>query len=73
MNNKIMTYGAVLIGFIFIILGVVYWKTPAGSLPHYLPGYLADSARIHTKHALGSFILGIAAFIYAWFSLGKKN
>ena len=67
-----MTWGAVLIAALFIFLAILYWTTPAGSLPVYIPGFEAGSARIHFKHGLGSFFLALALFAYAWFKSGEK-
>ncbi len=65
--------GAIILGIIFIILAIVYWATPAGSLPHFLPGFIAGSSKIHFKHGLGALILAIALFVYAWFATAKKS
>jgi hypothetical protein len=73
MNNKTLTIGSVVLGILFIILAFTYWLTPAGSLPHFLPGYIQGSSLIHFKHGIGSLIVGLALFAYAWFSSGKKS
>lgn len=56
-----------LLGIIFIIISVVYSMTPAGSLPGLMPGFQAGATTIHYKHAIGSLILGLALFAFAWF------
>ena len=58
---------AVVVGLIFIGLAALYWLTPAGRLPAFLPGFSEGSAEIHVKHALGALIVGLAAFAFAWF------
>ena len=68
----LMSLFALFVGFVFIYFGFIYWTTVAGSLPTYLPGFLADSTTIHYKHAIASFLLGLAAFAYAWFVSGKN-
>lgn len=73
MNNKLLTVGSVILGILFIALAAVYWSVPAGSLPHFLPGYAQGSSVVHFKHGIGSFIVGLALFVYAWFSSGKKS
>jgi hypothetical protein len=65
--KKLLTWGAVLLGVFFIGCAVVYFITPAGSLPSLMPGFEAESATIHYKHAIGSLIVGLALFAFAWF------
>lgn len=71
--KKTLSIISSIIGLILILLAFVYWLTPANSLPSYLPGYDPNLSRIHFKHGLGSFILGLGAFVYAWFKSGKKS
>jgi len=56
-----------LLGVVFLALAALYWLTPAGSLPSFLPGFEAGSAHVHSRHALGSLIVAIALFAFAWF------
>ncbi|MEI8249474.1 MAG: hypothetical protein WCG07_03195 [Candidatus Taylorbacteria bacterium] len=72
MNQKILTYLSIILGIIFIVGAVVYWIVPAGSLPSFMPGFIEGSTKIHFKHGLGSGILGLTLFAYAWFRSGKK-
>ncbi len=64
---------AILLGLAFACLAVLYWITPAGSLPAYLPGFAAGSPTIHFKHGLASLIIAIGLFVLAWFASGKKS
>ncbi len=73
MKNKLLAPLAIVIGIAFVALAVVYWITPAGSLPAYVPGHEAGSSTIHVKHGIGSLLLGLAAFAFAWFKGGKKS
>ena len=73
MNKNIRIYGGAALGIIFVIIAVIYWTTPARSLPGFFPGYLAGATTVHIKHGLGAAIIGIALFIYAWFGTGKKS
>jgi len=72
MNKKLQAWGGAVLGVVFVILAVVYWTTPAGSLPVFFPGYAVGSAVVHFKHGLASLILGIACLILAWFGTAKK-
>jgi hypothetical protein len=62
----------IVLGILFAALAIAYWSIPAGSLPSFMPGFQAGASTIHFKHGLASFILAVAAFIYAWFMSGKK-
>lgn len=63
----------VVLAILFVLLAVYYWVTPAGSLPHFLPGYEVGSTHTHLKHGLASLIVGVGFMILAWFSSGKKQ
>ena len=60
-----------LLGLVAIALAAYYGLTPASSLPAFLPGYDAGSDRIHTTHALGSLIVGLALLALAWFQRAR--
>jgi hypothetical protein len=62
-----------LLALIFLAGAIYYWVTPAGSLPHNLPGYIAGSKKVHLKHGLASLILAIGFGILAWFSSKKTT
>ena len=64
---------AVIFGIAFIVLGIVYWAEPAGSLPSWFPGHESGSGHHHIKHGIASFLLGVALLIFAWFQTGKKE
>jgi hypothetical protein len=65
--NKIFVWGAVLMGALLVMVAIFYFMTPAENLPSWMPGFISGSTKIHYKHGVGSLILGIAAFIFAWF------
>ena len=64
---------AVVLGIVFVVLGIVYWAVPAGSLPSFIPGHEAGSGHHHVKHGIASFLLGVALLIFAWFQTGKRG
>ena len=64
---------AVVLGVVFIVLGIVYWVEPASSLPSFMPGHEAGSGHHHIKHGIAAFLLGVALLIFAWFQTGKKE
>jgi hypothetical protein len=50
----------------------VYWIEPAKSLPSVLPGHQAGSSHHHVKHGIAAFVLGLGAFVLAWFQTGPR-
>ena len=64
---------AVLVGFIFLGLSLMYWLTPAGGLPTFVPGYEVGVSTVHFKHGLACLLLGVALFVYAWFQGGPQS
>ena len=63
----------VVVGLALIVVAVVYWAEPAGSLPSWLPGHAAGSGHHHVKHGIASFLVGLACLIYAWFQTGPPR
>ena len=63
---RILMILLIIIGVAFIALAIYYWVTPAGSLPSYVPGYLAGSAHKHVKHGVAALVVGILCFMGAW-------
>ena len=70
--NKLIALISLILGIIFMVGAIVYWITPAGGLPAFMPGFIAGSGVVHIKHGIGSFILGLALTAFAWFKSGKK-
>lgn len=56
-----------LAGVALLVIAFVYFVEPASTLPSFFPGYEPGVAAHHTKHAIGSALLGLAAFALAWF------
>ena len=73
MFKKLLSYCTVILGIAFVVIAIIYWLNPAGSLPAYFPGYEAGSTIVHFKHGLGSLILGLVLFVFAWFKSGSKS
>ena len=72
MNRRLLSTLAVLVGLLLVVAAIIYWTSPAGSLPHFFPGFTAGSTQRHFKHGLASFIVALGLFAYAWFQTGKK-
>jgi hypothetical protein len=60
-----------IIGVVLIGIALVYWLTPAGGLPSFMPGFDAESDHFHVTHALGALIGALFLFAIAiiWFQL----
>ncbi|HVN26470.1 MAG TPA: hypothetical protein VMT99_02345 [Candidatus Paceibacterota bacterium] len=71
--KKVLAIVAVVIGIGCLWAAYVYWTTPADALPGYFPGFDPAMAGIHMKHGLAALIVGLALFVFAWFSTGKKQ
>jgi drug/metabolite transporter (DMT)-like permease len=64
---------AVVLGTALIVVAVIYWVEPAGSLPSFFPGHEAGSSHHHVKHGIAAFLVGLACFAFAWFNSGPKK
>ena len=65
---------AAVLGVAFIVLAIVYWAEPAGSLP--VVGFRAmRPARVTTTSSTGSprSCVGVALLIFAWFQTGDRG
>ena len=71
--NRPLILAAIVLGVIFLGLSVIYWVTPAASLPGFLPGFEAGVTAVHTKHAIGTLIVALALFAFAWFRGGPRR
>jgi len=71
--KKALTGLFIILAILFLALAVYYWTTKAGSLPHFLPGYQANSVHKHLKHGLAALIIAVGFGILAWFSSANKK
>lgn len=71
--KKPVVWISIIIGIVLIALAIYYWVTPAGSLASFMPGYEPGIATVHFKHGLAALIVGVAAFIFAWFQSAPKK
>ena len=69
-NRKWLVWLAVVLGIVLMVIAVIYWIEPAGSLPSFFPGHEAGSSHHHVKHGIAAFLLGIACLVFAWFNTG---
>ena len=72
-KNQVLALAAAIVGFILIVIAVVYWVEPAHSLPGFFPGHEAGSNHHHVKHGIASFLVGLALLVFAWFQTGPRR
>jgi hypothetical protein len=72
-NRKWLVVLAVVLGVVLIVISVIYWVEPAGSLPSFFPGHQAGSSHHHVKHGIAAFLVGVACLVFAWFNTGPKK
>ena len=59
---------AYLLAVLCVIVAVMYFAMPAGSLPTFMPGYEEGSTHIHHLHAYAAGVAAIVLFGIGWFS-----
>jgi hypothetical protein len=72
-NNRWTIIAAGVAGVVLIVIGIVYFAEPAKSLPGFFPGHQAGSAHHHIKHGIAAVLLGLGAFVLAWFQSGPRT
>jgi hypothetical protein len=61
-----------LIGTLLLGVAAMYWSVPASDLPAFFPGFKAGSAHIAIKHAIGSLIIALVLFAFAWLQSRRR-
>ena len=73
MQKRYLAIAAVVLGIVFIAIGIVYFVEPAKSLPSFFPGHQSGSDHHHTKHGIAAVLVGIGCFVFAWFQSGPRS
>ncbi len=63
---------AFVLAIICIIVAVMYFVMPAGSLPTFMPGYEAGSVHVHMKHGIIAAVVAVVLFLIGWL-LGRSR
>ena len=71
-DNRWTVIAASIAGLLLIVIAIVYFAEPAKSLPGFFPGHEAGSSHHHVKHGIAALLLGIGAFVLAWFQSGPR-
>lgn len=64
---------AIVVGLLLLVLAVLYWVDTADALPSFMPGHEAGSSHHHIKHGIAAALLGVGAFVFAWFQTAPKR
>ena len=64
---KTLAYG---LSIICVVIAVTYYVLPGGSLPTFLPGYVAGSTRVHKLHA---FAAATGAVVFLLIGLSTRR
>jgi hypothetical protein len=64
---KPLAYG---LSIICVIIAVLYFVLPGGSLPTFLPGYVAGSTHVHRMHA---FAAATGAIVFLLVGLSTRR
>jgi hypothetical protein len=72
-NNRWTVIAAGIVGVVLIVIAIIYFAEPAKSLPGFFPGHQAGSTHHHAKHGIAALLLGIGAFVLAWFQTGPRK
>lgn len=68
-----MTALLIVIGIVCIVVAIIYFSETAGRLPSFFPGHQSGSSHHHTKHGIAALVVGLAAFVGAWITTGRKR
>jgi hypothetical protein len=71
-NSRWTVIAASVAGVLLIAIALVYFAEPAKSLPGFFPGHEAGSTHHHVKHGIAALLLGLGAFVLAWFQSGPR-
>lgn len=60
-------------GVALIAIAIIYFAEPAKSLPGFMPGHEAGSTHHHVKHGVAALLIGLGAFVLAWFQTAPRT
>ncbi len=72
-KNRWTVIAACIAGVALVAIAIIYFAEPAKSLPAGLPGHAAGSVHHHVKHGIAALMLGVGAFVLAWFQTGPRT
>jgi hypothetical protein len=72
-KNPRLIIPAALAGVALLVVAGIYVADSASSLPSFFPGHQAGSSHHHIKHGIAAGVLGLLAFVFAWFQTEPKR
>jgi hypothetical protein len=72
-KNRRLIIPAAVAGVVLLIVAGVYVADSASSLPSFFPGHQAGSSHHHIKHGIAAGVLGLLAFVFAWFQTEPRR
>jgi len=72
-KNRSLIIPAVILGIVLLVVAAIYFAEPAKSLPSFFPGHQAGSVHHHVKHGIAALVVGLGAFVFAWFQSGPAG
>jgi hypothetical protein len=63
---------AILLAIVCAAAAAMYYTMPAGSLPTFVPGYVAGSSHIHMTHAIAAAVVAVILLLIGW-RIGRSD
>jgi hypothetical protein len=65
----------IVVGVLFVVLGVIYLTVAAPDLPSFIPGHVEHvrRARRYNKRGIAAIVVAVAAFAGAWFNDFRRD
>jgi hypothetical protein len=63
-----MKAALIVLALLLLVVAVVYFVVPAGSLPTFFPGFEAGSPRVHIKHGIVAVVVALILLGAGWFA-----
>jgi hypothetical protein len=70
--NRPLPLIAGLLGVLFLAIAAMYWFVSASGLPSFFPGFKAGSDHTAVKHAIGSLVIALVLFAFAWLQSRRR-
>ena len=73
-SDRLLAALAAILGFVLIVVGVIYIAFNEHDIPSFFPGHVSHPAsHHHVKHGIAAILLGLACLAFAWFRTGPRH
>ncbi len=72
-KNRSLIIPSVVVGVVLLVVAALYFADTASSLPSFFPGHQSGSSHHHVKHGIAALVVGLGAFVFAWFQTGPSR